>query len=75
MCVDFFEGHMDADMWEGMCQGMEGEFSESACDRTDVVLSCLNPNNPIMALSHFTADYDLDMALQMCTMLGGSVCK
>jgi hypothetical protein len=54
---------------------MEGEFSESACDRTDVVLSCLNPNNPIMALSHFTADYDLDMALQMCTMLGGSVCK
>ena len=75
MCVDFFEGNMDAEVWEGMCHEMEGEFSESACDKTDVVLSCLNSTNPLMALTHYTADYDLDMAQQMCSMLGGSVCK
>jgi len=75
MCVDFFEGNMDADMWEGMCQSLEGEFSETACDKTNVVMSCLNKTNPIMALTHFTPDYDLESAQQMCTVMGGTICQ
>lgn len=75
-CFDFFKGPaVDLDVVEGLCSQMEGEFSESGCDRSNVIVSCLTAGNPMMPLVHFIKDYSREEAVQMCTMMGGNVCK
>jgi hypothetical protein len=76
MCVDFVDmANGDLDLWEGMCDGLEGEFFEDRpCDRRNVSMTCLNENNPAMPLLHFSNDFDRSEARMMCRMMGGIVC-
>lgn len=74
-CFDFFEGPgVDLDMLEGMCGQMNGEFFESACDRTGVIYSCLNATNFIMPMTHFFAPMEREDAEDMCLAMGGKSC-
>jgi len=76
MCLEFFESvNSDPEMWENMCLGFEGEFQESPCDQGNVALTCLNTSNPIMPMTRYTADFDLETAQMMCTGMGGNICQ
>jgi hypothetical protein len=76
MCVEFFASdRSDPEIWENICQGMAGEFNGSMpCDMNNIVLSCANESNPLMAMIRFSTVFDTEMATMMCNGLGGTIC-
>lgn len=75
MCVEYFEGEMgDEEMWEGMCEQMNGTYTASACDQSLSVLKCLIKSNPVTPVMHFLKPFEAEQAKSACTMMQGKVC-
>ncbi len=75
MCLEFFaiEG-ADPEMWENMCMSFGGEFQETPCGQANIALSCLSQMNPMMPMTRYTTDFDLEAAKMACTGMGGTIC-
>lgn len=75
-CVEYVESEdSDPDMWENYCEGFEGEYAASACDQSETLLTCINQSNMLMPLLRFNNEIEMDMATQMCSMMGGKTCS
>lgn len=75
-CVEYVESEdSDPDMWENYCGGFGGEFVASPCDQSESILTCINQNNMLMPIMRFNNEFEIDMAGQMCSMMGGTTCS
>lgn len=75
-CIEFVETQGSSpDMWENMCGGFNGEFQTSGCDQSHLVLTCIKPNNIMMPIMRFSADFGLEEAKMVCGSLGGESCS
>ena len=76
MCFEFFESEVsDPEVWENLCEEVEGTYSNSPCDMTKTAVKCLTSNNIIVPVVHFLKDFSVDEATQYCAMTQGTVCK
>ena len=75
MCLEFFEESVgDEELWEGLCDELEGAYSAGPCDVSRSVLKCLTPTNVVSPIMVLLDPMTRDEAETLCSMMQGQVC-
>jgi hypothetical protein len=76
ICFEYFETETsDLEVFEGLCEQIEGAFTEAVCDPSLVELKCLTAANPVMPVMNFLKEgFSREDATMACTMMSGEVC-